>query len=277
MSKVDRQALYLGYSPEELTHSPYAGFFNAHMAPLPDHVKEAISIGPVAYELMPGVKDAHRLQSEPRWHYETAYSHAPDGSSQVFVLTHMPRVTPAMWDWWFGWHGSEAQRYKLWHPRAHIHAAWSDGRSDLPTYVGRTSNVWEYVGAGRLHLTIRFVPPRELGLDERLLSERGEVAICARGGMAGTPVETGWLIHHVQPAPGGSIMRSRFWLGGSNIAPRKGSGLAGRVVGGLASRFATLPKDQAPDLLVHCAQEMNHLAAILPDIYAAFGPSSSPK
>jgi hypothetical protein len=28
----------------------------------------------------------------------------------------------------------------------------------------------------------------------------------------------------------------------------------------------------AAELLVHCAQEMNHLAAILPGLYAAFGP-----
>jgi hypothetical protein len=50
-----------------------------------------------------------------------AMLHAP-----LFVLTQMPKVTPAMWDWWFAWHGSEAQRYKLWHPRAHISSKWAD-------------------------------------------------------------------------------------------------------------------------------------------------------
>jgi glyoxylase-like metal-dependent hydrolase (beta-lactamase superfamily II) len=32
----------------------------------------------------------------------------------------MPGVTGAMFEWWMGWHYMEAQRYKLWHPRAHI-------------------------------------------------------------------------------------------------------------------------------------------------------------
>jgi hypothetical protein len=92
-----------------------------------------------------------------------------------------------MWDWWFAWHGSEAQRYKLWHPRAHMHAVWADGRSDLNHYVGRTSHVVEYVGNQRLNLAIHFVPTSSLGLDEARLKREGEVAICARGAMAGTP------------------------------------------------------------------------------------------
>ena len=39
----------------------------------------------------------------------------------------MPGVTPQMWEWWFGWHGSDSRRYKLWHPRAHVSAHWADG------------------------------------------------------------------------------------------------------------------------------------------------------
>jgi hypothetical protein len=98
-----------------------------------------------------------------------------------------------MWDWWFAWHGSEAQRYKLWHPRAHIHVGWADGRTDLNHYIGRTSRVVEYVGHELLNLTIRFVSPASMGLDEDRLKQQGEVAICARGGIAGTPMETGRL------------------------------------------------------------------------------------
>ena len=182
----------------------------------------------------------------------------------------MPGVTPAMWNWWFAWHGSHAQRYKLWHPRAHVHVAWEDGRSDLDHYVGRLSKVVEYVGAARLNLTIRFVPPSSLGLDESLLAQRGETAICARGGLAGTPMETGWLIHHVRPVPGGSEMRSRFWIGGANVRPRAMTGPVGALIGRAASRLAPLPIRQAADLLVHCAQEMNHLAAILPQLHETF-------
>ena len=85
-------------------------------------------------------------------------------------------------------------------------------------------------------------------------------------------METGWLIHHVRPVPGGSEMRSRFWLAGANIRPRGMPGAAGALIGRLAAKFAPLTDNMAMELLVHCAQEMNHLAAILPDLYASFGP-----
>jgi hypothetical protein len=53
-------------------------------------------------------------------------------------------------------------------------------------------------------------------------------------------------------------------------------GPVGAVLGRAASRLAPLPPAQAADLLVHCAQEMSHLATILPDLHAAFstGPSA---
>jgi hypothetical protein len=130
----------------------------------------------------------------------------------------------------------------------------------------------EYVGNQRLTLAIRFVPPASLGLDEARLQREGEVAICARGSMAGTPIETGWLIHHVRPVPGGSEMRSRFWLAGANIRPRGMPGPVGALLGRVAAKFAPLTDNMAMELLVHCAQEMNHLAAILPGLHAEFGP-----
>ena len=213
----DRRSLYIGYTEADLASSPYARFYRPGMAPLSESVREALLIGPVAHELMPDVGQANELHKEGYWPVETGYTLAPDGSARVFALTPMPAVTPAIWDWWFGWHGSEAQRYKLWHPKAHVHVAWQDGRCDLSRYVGRTSLVVEYIGATRLNLSIRFVPPAMLGLDEALLKQKCEVAICARGGLAGTPFETGWLIHHIRAVAGGSEMRSRFWIGGCNI------------------------------------------------------------
>ena len=242
------------------------------MAPLPEHVREAIAVGLQTEELLPPVSSARELQTPGYWPVENGVTISPEGAFRVFVRTDMPGVTPAMWDWWFAWHGSEAQRYKLWHPRAHMHVAWADGRSDLQHYVGRTSHVVEYVGNQKLNLDIRFVPPASLGLDEERLKRDGEVAICARGSMAGTPMETAWLIHHVRPVPGGSEMRSRFWLAGANIRPRGMPGAMGALIGRVAAKFAPLTDNMAMELLVHCAQEMNHLAGILPDLFETFCP-----
>ena len=267
--------LYLGYTSTELAQSPYAAFFRDEMAPLPEHVKEALLTGGQAYELFPLVDHADELLEPGYWPLETGFGLGPDGSVQVFALTQMPKVTPAMWDWWFAWHGSEAQRYKLWHPRAHISSKWADGRSDLNHYIGRISQVVEYVGPELLSLTIRFVAPANMGLDENRLKRQGEVAICARGGIAGTPMETGWLIHHLRPTQNGCEMRSRFWLGGNNVRPRGMDNAIGKLLGRVAANFNPLKANQGADLLVHCAQEMNHLAGILPALYKKFGPRVS--
>ncbi len=266
------ESLHLGYSPEELARSPYARFFKPEVPPLSTHVKDALLVGAQACELFPDVTQAPLLLEPGYWDMETGYGLGPDGSVQVFALTQMPGVTPAMWDWWFAWHGSEAQRYKLWHPKAHVHVAWADGRADLNHYVGRVSHVVEYVGPTRLDLTIRFVPPALLGLDESRLRAQGEVAICARGGIAGTPMETGWLIHHLRPVAGGCEMRSRFWLGGRHVRARGSQGRLGAWLGRIAAHFNPLSSGQGAELLVHCAQEMSHLAMILPALYAEFGP-----
>jgi hypothetical protein len=272
MTHATPESVHLGYTATEMASSPYARFFKPDMAPLPEHVREAIAMGLQSVDLLPPVANARELQTPGYWPVENGVTISPDGAFRVFVRTDMPGVTPAMWDWWFAWHGSEAQRYKLWHPRAHMHAVWADGRSDLKHYVGRTSHVVEYVGNQRLQLAIRFVRPSSLGLDEQRLKNDGEVAICARGGMLGTPMETGWLVHHVRPVPGGSEMRSRFWLAGANIRPRGMPSAMGALIGRVAAKFAPLTDNMAMELLVHCAQEMSHLAGILPDLYETFGP-----
>jgi DAPG hydrolase PhiG domain len=266
------QAQHLGYSASELANSPYARFFKTDVPPLAAHVKEALLVGAQPCELFPDVKLAGLLLEPGYWPMETGYGIGPDGSVQVFVLTEMTGVTPAMWDWWFAWHGSEAQRYKLWHPSAHVHAVWADGRADLQHYVGRVSKVVEYVGPERLDLNIRFVSPASLGLDETRLQQQGEVAICAKGGMAGTPVETGWLVHHLRPVAGGCEMRSRFWLGGRHVQLRGGSGWMASLVARAAAYCNPMRAQQGAELLVHCAQEMSHLATLLPELYQEFGP-----
>lgn len=251
---------------------PFARFFQAEMAPLPEHVREALAVGAVAAELLPSFEHAGELLDAGDWPIETGFAIPGDGSARVFVLTDMPGVTPDMWDWWFAWHGNDAARYKLWHPRAHISAAWADGGGETSEYVGRVSHVVEHIGAMRLKGAIAFVPPSEAGLDENKLRDRARAtAICARVGITNSPLQTGWLIHHVRATPMGSQMRSRFWLGGEN-AKVKGVGAFGAPLGRALGAIVRLNAGLAADLLVHCAQEMNHLARFLPELHAEFGP-----
>ena len=265
----------IGYSAAELAESPYSRFFSQQMRPLPDHVQQAVLVGGVSGELMPGFDAAGTLLHADDWLVETGYSICDDREIRVSVRTLMPGVTPAMWDWWFAWHGSDSLRYKLWHPRAHVHAVWGDNRSDLTHYVGRTSHIVEYIGSSKISGAISFVPPASIGIDESRLAASGATAICARTGLEFPQLDAGWLVHYVRPVAGGSEMRSRFWMGGGFIAPRGMDTTIGKAIGRGISQIAGPTSGQARDLLVHCAQEMNHLAAILPDIYAAFGPQAS--
>jgi hypothetical protein len=254
---------YLGYRADDLA-SPFAAFYEPEMAALPRHVVEALDHGPQAEPVLPAFDDANGLFDEGWQRTETGYGRLRDGGVQVSVRTDMPGVEPQMWAWWFGWHGCDARRYKLWHPRAHVSARWRDGGDDV-AYVGRTSLVQEYLGSEFTRVAIQFVPPARVGLDGSRLN--GSVAICARVGSPDVPVDVGWIIHHVRPTAAGSEMRSRFWMGGRHVELRRGSSPADRLLRPIADRQLPDPRD----LMVHCAQEMNHLAAFLPRLYERFG------
>ncbi|EED31737.1 hypothetical protein NOR53_3129 [gamma proteobacterium NOR5-3] len=265
----------LGYSEQDLHTSPFADFYNPHMEALQEQVAQALLVGAQAHELLPPASQAARIQQPGYWPLETGFTRAPDLSIRVFCLTDMPRVSPQMWDWWFGWHGCEAQRYKLWHPRAHIEAKWADGQSD-ERYIGRTSLITEYLGPTLAKAAISFVRPLVMGLDEARLAEDGEIAICARVGIPGTPLKGGWLLHQIRPVEGGSEMRSRMWFGGENSALGEHShALSSALMYTLRPVTRLLLPDPA-ELLVHNAQEMAHLAGFLPELYAQFGASSTP-
>ena len=251
---------YLGYRGSDYD-APFADFFQPEMARLPGHIVDALHHGPQAEPTLAAFDDVPQLLDAGYQQTENGYGVLRDGGMQVSVRTDMPGVTPQMWTWWFGWHGSDSRRYKLWHPRAHVSAQWSDGGGD-GDYVGRTSVVQEYLGSSFSRPAIQFVEPSTLGL-----KPADAVAICARLGSADIPVDVGWLVHHVRPTPGGAEMRSRFWMGGRHVALRSGKSLADRALRLFAARQLPDPRD----LLVHCAQEMNHLAGFLPALYERFG------
>jgi hypothetical protein len=253
---------YLGYRPGD-GDTPWGSYFNPTMAELPRHVVTALEHGPQADQVLLGFDDAATILDAGYQQTENGYGRLREGGFQVSVRTDMPGVTPAMWDWWFGWHGSDSRRYKLWHPRAHVSAHWADNGGD-GSYVGRTSMIQEYIGSNFASGAIQFITPAAMGLDESRLGD--DVAICVRLGAGDLPVDIGWFLHHVRATADGSEMRSRFWLGGPYVAVRGGFRPADHVVRPLADRQLPDPRD----LLVHCAQEMNHLAGFLPEIHAKF-------
>ncbi|NUO03054.1 MAG: hypothetical protein HUU01_20790 [Saprospiraceae bacterium] len=259
----------MGYSAADHT-MPYAKYYRESIAPIPEHVAAALRKGTLAAGMLAPLHRSPDLLLEGYAETETGYALEPDGGVSVSVLTQMPGVEPFMWDWWFGWHGSHANRYKLWHPKAHRDAVWEDGREDLVAYVGRVSLIEEYIGKKMAKAQIRFVAPEELGFDPLQLSDpKKTVIICARLGYSHLPVDIGWLVHQVRAVEGGSEMRSRFWMGGHHLQLRT-HGRLSNLISKLLQKNVRLREHQATDLLVHCAEEMNHLSAILPELYTEF-------
>jgi hypothetical protein len=197
-----------------------------------------------------------------------------DGVLVVACLTEMPGVTPDMWDWWFGWHGLSSERYRLWHPKEHKSSAMAEDRSRLrdpkARYIGNTSYIEEKIGEGEVHkLSVAFRSPNAFGLSGSKLASLG-TAICARGGLPDKFVETTYLLHFVRKTPGGSEMRSRFWLGHVESKIPIVAGLISRRMSSREARIKLIPDDFGLKLLRHCSEEMSHLAAILPGLYARF-------
>jgi hypothetical protein len=255
--------VYLGYRDGD-ADTGWGEFFDPQMADLPRHVVAALEHGPQADQALLDFDSIATLLEPGHQQTENGYGRLRGGGLQVSGGPARSGGAPARLPWWFGWHGSDSTRYKLWHPRAHVSARWGDGGGD-GSYVGRTSLIEEYLGSAYAKAAIQFIEPSVLGLDLSRLG--GDVAVCARLGSSTLPVDIGWFVHHVRATPGGAEMRSRFWMGGPYIAVRQGNRLADRVIRPIAAQQLPDPRD----LLVHCAQEMNHLAGFLPQIHEKLG------
>ena len=261
---------YLGYREADQAQ-PYAQFYNPDLAPLASHVCAALDRGGVPDVLLPGIDGAveNLFGHDPV--LEDGFVMTSDGGMRISVRTEMPGVTPAMIDWWFGWHGDAAAKYKLWHPQAHINAQWLGtppaGATGRAAYVGQTSIVDEYIGSDLVRGAIQFVAPARLGFTDRSLDDGRATIVCARLGLGDAPIDIGYLAHHVRTVPGGSEMRSRFWMGGRHVAGRN---LLGSMAAAIAKRVLRLTESDARAVLVHCGQEMPHLAAFLPALHAQF-------
>ena len=247
--------------------------FQVPMQPIPQRVEDAIARGVQTGADYPFSGAAKLLTPEGDGLIDAVNRNA-DGVLVVACLTQMPGVTPAMWDWWFGWHGVSAERYRLWHPREHVGTKVSEIRGpsrDLKArYFGVTSYLEEYIGDRDLQkLSVAFRRPREFGLDATALTRQG-TAICARGGFPDKFVETAYLVHFVRATSGGSEMLSRFWLGYVNSKITLVGGLISTAMNKRDARIKNIPDRFGLNLLRHCSEEMGHLASILPALYARY-------
>ncbi|HMX99865.1 MAG TPA: hypothetical protein PKC44_08850 [Agitococcus sp.] len=266
---------YLGWSQADLQNYDYGKYWQPLLKPLSVEAQQALLQGALPEILLPDLAHAPQaLFGYPDYPLENGYCLCADGATHIAIRTDMPNVSPKMIDWWFAWHNGGAERYKLWHPQAHVHAQWLGsvntklrGRA---LYIGQTSCVDEYVGGQLGRYAIHFLDPKQLGFNHpSLADDQQATAICARIGFADYPINIGYLVHHVRQTATGAEMRSRFWLGGRYAQARQDNRFTQLLVTGAKQLLKPSEKD-AKDLLVHCAQEMAHLASFLPNLYADY-------
>jgi hypothetical protein len=273
------QRPYLGMRPGDLDGRPYAKYWRPEMAPMPAEVVHALLHGEESRELAFGLDEAHRLLEPGPLPLENGFARLANGQTFVAVRTAMPRATGAMFEWWMGWHYMEAQRYKLWHPRAHVANGTREMRGDDPSLSDRekyrtTHYVTEYVAGSLERITITFVDPREfLGADADLTANGTSALVCGRVALQRAPIVVGYLIHQIRENEAGAELRSRFWLGRPEFEGAPRDSLRNRLLGSPLVRRLALPTGIGPAMVAHCAMEMNHLASFLPDLYADYHPA----
>jgi hypothetical protein len=274
-SSLDRKRrVHLGILRSELQSKSYEKFFRWEMGPLPESVDQALVAGAVDPVNGVAIEDINRLLEPGYLALETGYTRFTNGIVHVATLTQFPGASSEMIDWWFGWHGIESERYKLWHPQAHLFSQMRYDRAersdltDRQKYIGNTSYVDEYVGPNILPLAITFHEPRDFGFDEARFKDAGiGTAVCARVGFSNRPVDSGHVVHLMRDTAEGCEMRSRFWLGDVHVRGLPEGNPVDRVLAQPFLREKLVPLQYGRDLLIHCAEEMNHLASFLPSLY----------
>jgi hypothetical protein len=75
------------------------------------------------------------------------------------------------------------------------------------------------------------------------------------------------MIHFIRDTVDGCEMRSRFWTGDIEIGIPVLGAFLGKIMNTRIVRMKLLPEILGKELLIHCAEEMNHLAGFLPDLF----------
>lgn len=258
---------------------PYADYYYRQPAPIPEDVKSALATGPIDPSEALTFENINDLL-KPGYHSkETGYCFMPDGSAYVAVLTPMPGVTGDMIDWWFSWHAQEDLRYKIWFPGAHAGTSVKNPERlknkalSLRERYYTTHYPIENVGIGQETLSIKFMPPEEFGFETTHFKAADvSTAICTRVGSESKKADHTDMCHFVRQIKAGVEMRSRFWIGRRlKVRMFSDQSSVNRLANTRLIRNIVIPRKTPYQMALHCTQEYNNLAQILPDLYREYG------
>lgn len=257
-----------------------AAYLSRPPTPAGPAVLAALESGPIDAAAALPLSQIDRLTDPAPLPAETGWCMLPDGVGYVAVRTEMPMVSGEMIDWWFEWHPREELRYRIWFPPAHSSNRFvqrTGAEGGAKALWGMTHFPVEDIGLGTQHLRIEFRRPTELGFTTDGPG-RPEVAtiVC---GIAGDPRMRArhTVMAHVflrRPEGEGLVLRSRFWIGAA-IRPDLPAPLAaplGALLNRRIVRRRMVPARVCATLAHHCAEEYANLAALLPELWPAYGP-----
>lgn len=260
---------------------PYAKYYSCASAKIPPNVIRDIESSPYSNADSLAYENINDLLSPGYLAIENGYCNMQDSSVFVAVLTEMPNVTGEMLDWWFWWHPISALRYKVWYPESHFGTSldvdideYSNRKGAYATRYWNTTNYpVEDIGTGKETLSIKFIPPADFGFDVTRFGEANvATAICAVvGSVSKKLTQHTYMCHFVRKKDTGVEMRSRFWVGHTVIKSGFAEGtILNRIINKKAVKKLLLPKKVGFALAMHCAQEYNNLARILPELYGSY-------
>lgn len=210
-------------------------------------------------------EDINKLLDPGYLPIEVGFCQLPNGCAMLANLTPMPGVTPEMFDFWFAWHGLASMRYSIWNPEDHyyvqtlnVEQALDKSLSLKERYWNTTHDIREDCGMGVEHIMINFRKPGDIGFDEEKIAAMGGTVVCS--GNEKSPVI---MCHVLRPVPGGCELRSRFFMGYNVVDGKPHKMLPDGV---------NMPLEPVQALLKHNIKEFTNLAAILPEVFAEFGP-----
>jgi hypothetical protein len=253
-------------------------YLSRPLTPPDPAVLAAIAGGPVDPARTLGLADVDRLLDPAPLPVETGWCFHPDRVGYVAVRTSMPGVSAEMVEWWFDWHPRDPDRYRAWHPLAHL-----DNSVD-PLVVRGAKAHWgavhhpvEDVGTGVVHARIAFEPPTAIGFSSDALDDPAvATVVCGHVGDNRRRLRHSVLAHVFLAEPDGVALRSHFWLGAAirPYLPALLAAPAGRALNNRLIRRVSLPSDLPRALATHCAEEFANLAALLPELHERFGPTA---
>ena len=265
-----------------IADKPYAHFFRDELWLHEDVLPHLRAPMDPSKAIRPGA-ELNRLLEPGYQEVETGYCGLPDGSGYTTSLTRFPGATPEMFRWWFWWHSVEAARYTLWFPWNHVSALarnrdvlTAPGLSDEQRYLGDSHVIDEYIGAELQRITIDFVAPGELGIDQNALAGADiHGSACGYVSLRKPGIRCATMVHLIRDTDDGFELRSRYFLADHLVLGRGRTALDidKAVPAPMKARLAG--ERLAYEQLLHDQIEFTHLAGLLPDLYAEFGPGKN--